>query len=90
MTGIGLSIAGTVAGAMTFVLMNLVSRRRPVWFVSAKSIRLADERVMVADLALMELRLKREQTKRKEAETSAAEARADLAQERLYRIKDRR
>jgi hypothetical protein len=91
MTGVGLTIAGGVAVAFGGVLINLIDRRRrPVRYVSAKEIRLADERVMAADLAIMEMRLKRAQTQRNEAETSAAEARADLAQERLYGIKDHR
>jgi hypothetical protein len=85
MTGVGISIAGGVAGMMTSALVAAATGggRPPGKGYSAKKARLSNEEVLRLDNDLMILRLQHSQTQTKEA-VARATAAEERDTERLY------
>jgi hypothetical protein len=85
MTGVGLGIAGGVAGAFAASLVRAANaNRRPVRILSAQAIRDAEAEFLRADLSLMEHRLQYAQRAERELGKRVAELEA-AALEREYR-----
>ena len=84
MTGVGLSIAGTVAGAMTSALVAAVTHRAPQRVFSAKAIRENAEKIHHLEMDVMTALLKYRVLEAKELRKRVAELEA-AAVERLYR-----
>jgi hypothetical protein len=83
MTGVGLSIAGGVAGAMTSVLVNAAqARKRQQRGVSAKQMRMTAEEVHALELHLSSMLLKYRIAQVGERDREIAELKRDLAAER--------
>ena len=84
-TGVGMSIAGTVGGAMAAVLVNaLQANKRPVRELSAQALHDAEVDFLRKDLSLMGLRLQYSQRNGRELGKRVAELEA-AAWEREYR-----
>lgn len=84
MTGVGLSIAGGVAAAITGVLISAAqARKQPGRVLSAQAAHDAEVGFLQADNALMMLLLEHQHAKTVEAEERAAAAEAALVHERM-------
>ena len=83
MTGVGLSIAGAIGGAMAAVLVNAMqANQRPPKVYSAKQVRLTNEEVHAVELHLSSLLLKHRIGQVGERDRKIAELEETLAYER--------